>query len=807
MKKMIIIYAISIFCYSVYAQQEVRKIIHFDDHWKFCLGDATNAHQIAFNDASWRTLNVPHDWSIEGENLQDAHGSGNVGYFPCGIGWYRKTFNMEKLKKDTKWSIEFDGVYMNSDVWINGIHLGKYPYGYSGFSYDLTPYLKFGKNIIAVRVDNSKQPNSRWYSGSGIYRHVRLVETKFLHIDKWGVFAYTPHVDEESATVVVETRINNAGISACVNAVVKQVLFDADGKQVATVESPFTIAANDSVKIKQKMIVSNPQLWDIVAPNLYRLETTVYAGIAKTDFVKNNIGIRHIEYDIDKGFFLNGRQVKMKGVNLHHDGGAVGAAVPERVWERRLELLKEGGCNAIRTAHNIPAPEFLDLCDKMGFLVMDEVFDEWEKDKREYTYHIYFNDWYETDLLAMIRRDRNHPSIVMWSIGNEIPEQSSSRGPTLARTLINITKREDPTRLITAGNNKITTGNATEAYLNEFSDEIQGYNYADRWRTRRELVYSIDKAAHPTWRFLGTETNGWGGVRGSYLVGNNPKKVDARYGPRIDTEQRWKFTIIYDYVIGDFMWTGIDYYGESHWPSRGSTSGMIDNCGFPKDGYYFFKSIWVDEPVLHVLPHWNWEGRQGQIFPVYVYSNCDTVELFVNGKSYGQKLFEFPRRGNSGAWNRYDDGKVHTSTANLHLSWDVAYEPGELKVVGCKDGKQYITQVFTTGHASGIRLGVDRNTIKAHPSDVAHVKVEITDNEGRVVPMADNLVKFEITGAKLIGVENGNMADLSSPKGSECKAFNGLCLAIVQAEKTGTIKIKATSDGLHSAEIELKAIK
>ena len=808
MKKIIIIWSI-LFCCSVSAQSETRKIIPFDDGWQFYLGDAVNAHETSFNDGLWRTLNVPHDWSIEGENLQDAPGGGNVGYFPMGVGWYRKTFSAPALAKDTKWSIEFDGVYENSDVWINGVHLGRRPFGYSSFSYDLTPHLRPEKNVIAVRVDNSNQPNSRWYSGSGVYRRVRLVGTKLLHVDKWGVFAYTPKVDSENATVAVETTINNSNVSSYTNAIVKQTLRDAGGTQVATAEAPVVIAANSIMNVKQLMTVSNPKLWDIDSPNLYTLETTVLAGRVETDFVTTTIGIRHIEYDREKGFILNGRQVKMKGVNLHHDTGGVGAAVPERMWERKLQILKDGGCNAVRTAHNIMAPEFYEICDRLGMLVMDEVFDEWERGKRDYSYHRYFNDWHEKDLISMVRRNRNHPSIVMWSIGNEVPDQSSPRGAMLARTLINITKREDPTRLVTAGNDNIASDNnyATDEYLYEFRDEIQGYNYADRWRNRRELIYSIDKAANPTWRFLGTETGGLGGPRCSYLIGNDPNKVEARYGPRIDTEQRWKFTLLYDYVIGDFMWTGIDYYGESRWPSRGATSGMIDNCGFPKDGYYFFKSIWVSEPVLHVFPHWNWEGREGQIFPVYVYSNCDTVELFVNGKSYGQKRFEFPRKGTSGGWNSFPPGKVQTSTANLHLSWDVAYEPGELKAVGRKDGKQYTTQVFTTGKPEAIRLSVDRSAIKAHSSDVAHVRVEIVDSNGRVVPYADNLVKFELTGAKLIGVENGNMMDLSSTKISERKAFNGLCLAIVQAESPGNIIVKAVSEHLKSAEIEITATK
>ena len=821
MKQLIIIWSIStLLCFSMYPQQEIRKIIPFDDDWKFCLGDVADAQKITFNDASWRLLNVPHDWSIEGDNIQNEPGGGNVGYFPAGIGWYRKSFNIANMKKDSKWSIEFDGVYMNSDVWINGRHLGKYPYGYSGFSYDITPHLKTKGNIIAVRVDNSQQPNSRWYTGSGIYRHVRLVETNLLHIERWGVFANTTNITEKQATVMIDVSVVNEATISQKDVVVKNVLIDEKGVQVGISESPLTIGANGKIKVSQYIIVDNPALWSLESPALYTLKTYIMAGKNTLDNVITTIGIRSIAYDVDKGFLLNGTQVKMKGVNLHHDAGGVGAAVPERMWERRLQILKDGGCNAIRTAHNIPASEFLDLCDKMGMLVMDEAFDEWEKGKLNFSYKIYFDEWHERDLLTMLRRDRNHPSVVMWSIGNEIPDQTTPHGPVLAKKMIDICHSEDPTRLVTTGNDNIAADYSTAGYnvedsyattdefLNAFEHDIVGYNYVDRWNNRRELMYSIDRHEHPDRRMVGTETGSLGGARGSYMAGNNAEKFIVRYAGRmIDVEQRWKFTLLYDYVIGDFMWTGIDYYGESRWPSRGANSGIIDNCAFPKDGYYFYKSIWTNEPVLHILPHWNWPGREGQVIPVVCYTNCDTVELFVNGKSFGEKCLEFPRKGTQGNWNRYPPGKVQTSTGDLHLTWDVVYEPGEMKAIGKKNGKVFVTQIFTAGVPDAVRLSVDRNIIQAKPSDVAHVKVEIIDKDGHVVPNANDLVKFEVSGARLIGVENGDMTDLSSCKIPERKAFNGLCLAIIQADKAGKIKIKASSGQLKGAEIELTAIK
>ncbi|MBN2611045.1 MAG: DUF4982 domain-containing protein [Bacteroidales bacterium] len=803
---------------AVSAQQGKSRIItNFDANWKFAPGDFPNASKNEFSDANWRMLDVPHDWSIELENDKDAPGGGSIGFFPTGTGWYRKTFDVLKYNPDKKYSIEFDGIYMNSEVWINGTYLGKRPYGYSSFSYDLTGLLKSKGNLVAVRVDNSKQPNSRWYTGSGIYRHVRLVETDKLHFKKWRVFYYTKSIENEKAAIHLEAKVANENNQAIQDVTIRQSILDQEGNELAFGLTQVTVNAKSSFKAEHEIEIASPLLWSVESPNLYTLKSAILVDGKETDCVFTNLGIRTIAYDIDKGFLLNGQQVKMKGVNLHHDGGPVGAAVPERVWERRLEILKEGGCNAIRTAHNPMAPEFYDLCDKLGFLVMDEAFDEWMHGKREYSYKLYFKDWYEQDLKAMVYRDRNHPSVVMWSVGNEVPDQSSKGGPEIARKLINICKEADPTRLVTAGNDRIVADDnpATEEYLAEFEDEIVGYNYPDRWHERRELNYHQDKQKHPDRRVVATESGGMGGIRGSYYMGDNPDKIQAGYthGRIIDVEQRWKFTLLYDYVIGDFMWTGIDYYGESwRWPSRGASSGYLDNCGFPKDGYYFFKSIWTEKPTLHLLPHWNLsagqaglKGREGQVVPVLCFTNCDTVELFLNGKSYGEKYLEFPRKGNTESWNKPEDGKVYTTTGDLHLSWDVVYEPGELVAKGKKDGKEYIYRRVTAGEPFQIRLSADRDQIKANPSDVAHITVEVLDKDGNIVPTADNLIEFEVEGAEIIGVENGNMRDLSSPKAKERKAFNGLCLAIVQAKKPGKITVKAVSEGLKSTVVNIDA--
>lgn len=458
------------------------------------------------------------------------------------------------------------------------------------------------------------------------------------------------------------------------------------------------------------------------------------------------------------------------------------------------------------------APEFYDLCDKMGFLVMSEAFDEWIHGKVKSGYSLYFKDWHEKDLKTMLCRDRNHPSIVMWSIGNEVPDQSSQEGPEIARNLIRICHELDPTRLVTAGNDRIAADKspASEEYLAAYENDIVGYNYPDRWHKRRELNHHHDKLKYPMRRVVTTESTGMGGVRGEYYFGEDAQNINAAYayGDRIDVEQRWKFTLLYDYVIGDFMWTGIDYYGETfQWPSRGASYGYLDNCGFPKDGYYFFKSIWTETPTLYLLPHWNLTGREGQVVPVIAYTNCDTVELFLNGKSYGTKYREFPRKGNTEKWNKPEAGKVYTSTADLHLSWDVSYEPGELVAKGKKNGKEYTYRVVTSGKPAQIRLSADQDKIIADPSDVAHITVEILDKDGNLVRTADNLVEFKVNGAALIGVESGNMKDLSSPKDTKRKAFNGLCLAIIQAKKSGKITVEATSPGLSGSTIEINATK
>ncbi len=800
------------------AEPPTRIRDSFDFGWKFFKGDAAGAQQPAFADASWRSLDLPHDWSVEGPFSQSEPSGGAGGYAPTGIGWYRKRFRVPAAYRDRKVSIEFDGVYQNSEVWINGQYLGKRPFGYISFAYDLTPHLNAsGENVVAVKVDNSVQPGSRWYSGSGIYRHTWLVAVNPVHVDHWGTFVTTPRVSKDSATVRVQTQVRNARAAAAECTLVTAVV-DRDGKMVQTAEASQAIGPNAAYEFTQSVTMDKPALWSVATPNLYKVRSTVRVGAQVMDEYETPIGIREAIFDASRGFLLNGEHVKLNGVCLHHDAGAVGAAVPERVWERRFETLREMGCNAIRTSHNPPAPEFLDLCDRMGFLVMNEAFDEWRAGKgqvRGNGYSRIFDEWHERDVTDFVHRDRNHPSVVLWSCGNEIPDQLSDHGVEILRELLAIFHREDPTRPVTAGCDQIAAEPkaAPVEFLSQL--DIVGYNYADRWRERRELYYSIDKLAHPNWRMIGTESSGMGGQRGDYrgLIPGaaSPGGRGGGGGRGLDTEELWRFVRTHDYVAGDFMWTGIDYLGEAFGGSRGSGAGVIDSCGFPKDGYYFYQSQWTEKPVLHLYPHWNWKGHEGAFLPVTCYTNCDAVELFLNGKSIGKKGFVFPRYGMQGRYGQYAPqpaGAVRT-TNDLHLTWDVPYEPGTLKAVGMKGGKTAIeVEIATTGEPATISLSVDRDTIRSDRRDVAHVTVKVLDAQGRLHPEADNEIAFEIQGeGRLIGVDNGNMAEMAADfKGKMRKAFHGMCLAMVQsAGGAGTIRVTATSPGLKAATVTIAA--
>ncbi len=794
-----------------------RQRIIMDANWKFLLGDPADAQKIEFPDSTWEAVNVPHDWSIEGPFDRNAPATGSGGYLPTGIGWYRKTFTAPESDRNHRVEIEFDGVYENSEVWINGHSLGERPFGYASFVYDLTPYLQFGatENVLAVRVDNSPQPNSRWYSGSGIYRHVWLIVSDDLHIPQWGTFITTPIVTPESATADAAITVTNDGQKSRSFTVTAQVLDEQDRK-VADASSDGMVEAGASGQFKLSLPIAKPTLWSSDKPCLYTLRCQLTDGGKLLDQYDTPFGIRTAVFDVNRGFLLNGIQVKLKGVCLHGDGGGVGSAVPVGVWARRLQLLKEMGCNAIRTSHNPPAPEFLDLCDRMGFLVMDEAFDEWEQGKRQNAYHIHFKQWWKRDLTDFIHRDRNHPSVVLWSAGNEIGEQAEPRGIAVLKELIDTFHQEDPTRPVTAACDRVYAEPVSA--LPEFVSmlDVAGYNYVDRWRDRADKYYSIDHQTYPNRKFIGTESISMAGIRGDYSwLLDRPATQPVEHSKwehlplqstRLDVEQLWKFVRTNDYVSGDFMWTGIDYLGEAYWPNKLAPFGSLDTCGFKKDSYYFYQSQWAATPVLHLMPHWNLKGREGQIIPVTCYTNCDVVELFLNGKSYGVKGYEFPRNGMEKTYGNYPSRSfLARTTSDLHLNWDVPYEPGTLKAVGQFHGKTITEEITTTGEPAGIRLTADKPSLTADGSDVAHLTVEVVDDHGRLVPTANNQITFAFTGpVGLLSVDNGNPSSDESFKTNHRHAFNGMALAIFQSmQAAGTSTVTATSPGLKTASVTL----
>lgn len=778
-----------------------RSKVRFTRDWQFHLGEVSNAQNPSFDDSDWRSLNLPHDWSIEGDFAEDNPAGSGGGYLPGGLGWYRKTFRIPTDKRGKQVFIDFDGVYQNSEVWINGHYLGKRPYGYSSFRYELTPWLHYGnhENVIAVRVDNSEQPNSRWYSGSGIYRNVWLVTTNKVHVDHWGTYVTTPQVNEEVGYVSVRTQVRNAEKSSR-EITLKTQLLDASGHQVAAAEKKKNISADSIQQFSFNLEVQNPLLWSIEDPYLYKVVTTVSSQGQMLDRYTTPFGIRHFHFDVDDGFFLNGEPMKIRGVCEHHDLGSLGAAVNERALERRLEILKSMGVNAIRTSHNPPSPELLELTDKMGFLVMDEAFDVWSKKKTDYDYHLHWDKWHSRDLEDLVRRDRNHPSVIIWSIGNEIQEQWDSTGVAIARDLAATVKALDDTRPITAGLNGPQPGNYV---IRSGALDLIGYNYHNEW-------FPDFPKKFPGKKFIATETTSALETRGEYDMpsdsirrwpvawdkpfteGNDDYTVSAY--DNVSTpwgsthEEALKSIEAADYLSGMFIWTGFDYIGEPtpySWPARSSYFGIIDLSGYPKDAYYLYKSEWTDQPVLHLLPHWNWQ--KGDTVDVWAYTNARNVELYLNGKSLGRRK---------------------KTSDKMHLMWRVPWQAGTLKAVGrTRDGQTITEEVKTAGAPARIELTPDRKHLEANGRDLSFVRVTILDNNGVVVPNADNDVKFEIAGpGKIVGVSSGDPTSHESFKAEHRKAFNGRCqVTIMTTREAGSITLKATSGDLEQASITLKS--
>lgn len=787
--------------FSGFAQSEGIK---FNDNWQFKLSPSNTPNDQELEKTPWRDVQLPHDWSIE-LNFDENSPSGNRGAsLRGGTALYRKYFTLEKADKTKNIFIDFDGVYMNNTVWINGQKLGTRPFGYISFRYELTPFLKFDgeKNELLVRVEN-QQPNSRWYSGSGIYRNVWLVKTGKVHVDHWGTYITTPVVSHESATVKIQTNVRNSMFKT-VSPMLKTQIFDPEGKLLKTLSTSLSISGSEVKSVEQELTVDRPQLWSPKTPSLYKAVSQVFVDSKKVHEYTTTFGLRYFHFDVAKGFSLNGKPIKIIGVCMHHDLGALGAAVNYRAMERQLEILKKMGINGIRTSHNPAAPEWLDLCDKMGFIVMTETFDVWKaiKENTPFNYNLYFDEWHRRDITDHVVRDRNHPSVIMWSIGNEIPEQhggeKDTTGRTIARNLVNIVHSLD-SRPVTAGLNHVSPEN--NLYRSKALDLV-GINY-------HHQEYPNLPTMFPGQPLILAESNSALQTRGEYLMpstqirrwagftkeknGGTPDLICSSYdnssAPWASTyEEVLKPILKYPYLSGFYAWTGFDYLGEPTpypFPARSSYFGIVDMAGFPKDAYYLFQSLFTIETVLHIFPHWNWEN--GQDIDVWAYYNkADEVELFLNGKSLGTKS----KQGDE-----------------LHVQWAVKYEPGTLKAVSRKDGKVVAEKTIqTAGAPAQIVLSADRNKIKADGEDLSFVTVTILDKDGNVVPKANNLLQFKLEGAaEIAALDNGLQTDLTpySNKTSR-KAFNGLALAIVKAHKQkSNVKLTVSGEGLQSASVSI----
>jgi len=822
------------------AQESPRSRESFNQGWKFvkyfnAFNEAVktdkepeNLQLPSVDDKSWRSLDLPHDWAIEGpfsDTLEN-----NTGLLPWkGIGWYRKHFSINDNDKGKRIYVDFDGAMANAKVWLNGKYVGEWPYGYTSFRLDLTPYIIAGKdNIIAVRLD-TKNWDSRWYPGAGIYRNVWLIKTSQLHLAYNGVFCTTPEIKKERGILSVQAEVENH-LNETVPVTIKASVFKLNEKfepaGAPVAESDAITATVQALKdhdFRLDIPIVNPVLWDVYKPELYRVSVTVLNGSSVSDKYETNFGFRTLNFTPRDGFLLNGNRVEIRGVCNHHDLGALGTAFNTRAAERQLEIFREMGCNAIRTSHNPPAPELVELCDKMGFLMEVEAFDTWRIGKKRKDYNLIFNAWHEEDLKSMVRRDRNHPSVIIWSIGNEVPDQ---RNPYLSTALNAIVKSEDNTRPVTSGCNDANSG--TNGFQKTL--DIFGINYhLAEYQKFFDLKDNANRAMHSS------ESASTVSSRGEYffpivegdLNNNLPGKgifqvtsYDVAYPGWASTPDQ-QFTLLdkFPAVMGEFVWTGFDYIGEptpysgdltginttsrryeqtrkmlesngvTEVPSRSSYFGIIDLAGFKKDRFYLYQSRWRPElPMAHILPHWNWPERKGQITPVYVYTSGDEAELFLNGKSLGKKK---------------------KSQFEYRLKWDdVVYQPGELKVIAFKNGAKWAEDVMkTTGKPSALSISADRQSIRPDGVDLIFITVRIEDKNKLLVPKSNNLVSFSVSGpGKIVATDNGDATSHDPFQSQSRKAYNGLCLVIVKAEKgaTGSFEVKAISKGLKEAAVTVK---
>lgn len=784
--------------------------------------------QANFDDSNWEEVTLPHDWAIKGPFQEggQAEVTGGMGRLPSnGVAWYRKKLDITTTDKNKSIFLDVDGAMSYAIVWLNGQLVGGWPYGYNSWRLDLTPFINFaGDNQLAIRLDNPNH-SARWYPGGGLYRNVWLTKTNKIHIAHWGTYVTSKDVSEASARLDFAVTIdNNSMEGAELDFLTEIFLLDEDGKRssqpVAVLpKETRTIDAGESQKIKTSTTIENPKLWGpppTQTPHLYRAVTTIQKDGEAIDRYETTFGIRRLDFDPDQGIMVNGELIKLKGVNEHHDLGALGAAFNVRAAERKLEILREMGCNAIRMAHNPPAPEFLELTDRMGFLVIDEVFDSWERKKTPHDFHLIFEDWYEADARAMVRRDKNHPSVIMWSYGNEVGEQyTDEEGAAIGRKLVEVIKDEDPSRLTTSAMNWAKSDMPFPTVMDVISFNYQGEGIRqdpvfdevkDRIKTKPQ--YEPYHQKFPNKVILSSETASAASSRGIYLFPVTEKissPIREGMGGNSEIHQVSSYELYavdfgssadkvfasldkHPYSAGEFVWTGFDYLGEPtpYYACRSSYNGIIDLAGFPKDRYYLYQARWrPDLPMVHILPHWNWPERIGQLTPVHVFTSGDEVELFLNGRSLGRKK--------KGAYE-------------YRFRWDeVVYEVGELKAVAYKNGEPWAEKTIkTTGRPTKLVATVDRNSIDANGKDLAFITVKVVDENGNFVANADNEIEFTVEGAgELIATDNGNPCDMTAFPSAKRKAFSGLALGIVRSndEQQGAINVAVRSAGLESDSI------
>ena len=820
------------FCSSLSSQAQVRNEFLLEEGWKFTREDQPESMQPAFDDSQWQSVVVPHDWAIYGpfssqndkQNVAIAQDgqkeamehAGRTGGLPfVGVGWYRNTIDVPQFKAGKKAFLLFDGAMSHAQVYINGKRVGEWPYGYNSFWFDVTSFLKAGeKNTVAVRLENLPE-SSRWYPGAGLYRNVHLIVTEDAYVPIWGTYITTPIVNEQFVRVKVETKVNLPAAADPKDYSIKTTLCAPNGEKIQEKMMPLTdIAYNNGVAV-QEFVVEKPNLWSLEQPSLYTAETTIYQnGNTLKDEYSTTFGIRSIEIIPDKGFFLNGKKTVFKGVCNHHDLGPLGVAVNDAAIRRQIRILKDMGCNAIRTSHNMPAPDLVRACDEMGMMLMVESFDEWNKPKCANGYNLLFDEWAEKDLVNLLHNFRNSPSVVMWCVGNEVPNQWDEGGCKVAKYLQDICHREDPTRPVTQGMD------APDAVVNNnFAAvmDVAGFNY-------RPFRYQVNYKKLPQRIILGSETVSTVSSRGVYKFPVERKSMavyDDHQASSYDVEHCGWSNLPEDdfiqhedlpYCIGEFVWTGFDYLGEptpyyTNWPSHSSLFGIIDLAGIPKDRYYLYRSHWnPTEETLHILPHWNWEGREGEVTPVFVYTNYPTAELFINGKSQGKRTKDLSVPLDSSYTEAAQ--KSFERQKRYRLMWmDTRYEPGTVKVVAYDDKGNAVAEkeIHTAGKPHHIVLTADRNELAANGKDLSFINVKIVDKDGNFCPNETRQIKFKVKGKGTFrAAANGNPASLESFQEPQMKLFSGQLTAIVQTTKeAGSITFEASAPGVKSAKIEL----